>query len=649
MAASRSIGIKITLLLVIPLVSLVALWIFSASLTVGDAFRMLNSKTVYDSLGEPSHALATEIEREWLVSAQYLATRSESDRADLIAQRAVVDRARDRMRELDAENETATLIADAARKPYQDLKAAADRLDTVRMEFDAGQLDLVNLGENYQPFPDAVQRFSVIAAMSTVEGSGQQARSLTSISGAQHVLAKERALVAGVLGRSRKFTDAEKLRFAEYVTTRRVLFTQGMNELDDELRAPMDVLAKSEAYRQLTNLEDRILQGEVAGEVSPVLWRSVVDRVDNAYTNSLSKAGAVHNARNEPAAIGVFVRAGAAGLLGLGAVVASLIISLRMGRGLTRELVALKEAATELSEVRLPRLVRRLRRGEKVGDVEAEAPPLEPTGSTAEVREVAAAFSAVQHTAVDAAVDQARTRESVGQALRNLARRSQGLLQRQLRLLDAMQATTTDATTMEDLFRLDHLTTRMRRQAEGLIVLAGGTPGRTRRTAVPVADMLQGAVAEVEDYTRVRIYPMPEARVSGGAVADIIHLFAELIENAAAYSPPHTEVSLRGESVARGYVVEVEDRGLGLSTEEIETINHRLASPPELDLADTDRLGLVVVARLASRHGVRVELRPSPFGGTTAIVLLPLTLLTAAGDDAGREPVRLGIPEGAGT
>ncbi|MFF3668541.1 sensor histidine kinase [Microtetraspora malaysiensis] len=649
MSVSRSIGFKITLLLVIPLVSLVALWIFSASLTVGDAFRLLNTKTVYDSLGEPANVLSTEIEREWLVSAQYLATRSESDRADLAAQRAVVDRARARMRELVAESNADALILAEARKPYQDMKSAAARLDTVRMEFDEDQLDLVNLGENYQPFPDAAQRFSVIAAMGSVATSGQQGRSLTSISGAQHVLAKERALVAGVLGQARKFTDAEKLRFSEYVTTRRVLFAQGLNELDDELRAPIEVLAKSEAYRQLTNLEDRILQGEVMGQVSPVLWRSVVDRVDNAYTNALSKAGAVHIARTEPEAMGAFVRAGVAGLLGFGAVAASLIISLRMGRGLTRELVGLKEAATELSDVRLPLLVRRLRRGEKVGDVEAEAPPLEPTGSTAEVRDVAAAFSAVRHTAVDAAVDQARTRESVGQALRNLARRSQGLLQRQLRLLDAMQRRTSDAGTMEDLFRLDHLTTRMRRQAEGLIVLAGGSPGRTWRRPVPVADMLQGAVAEVEDYTRVRIYPMPEARIGGGAVADIIHLFAELIENAVSFSPPHTEVSLRGESVARGYAVEVEDRGLGLSAEELQTINYRLASPPELDLADTDRLGLVVVSWLASRHGVRVELRPSPFGGTTAIVLLPATLLAGSGDDQGQEPVRLGIPEGAGT
>ncbi|GLX00290.1 nitrate- and nitrite sensing domain-containing protein [Microtetraspora sp. NBRC 16547] len=648
MAASRSIGFKITLLLVIPLVSLVALWIFSATLTVGDAFRLLNASSVYNSVGEPSHELATEIEREYLISVQYLATRAETDRADLIAQRAVVDRARTRMRELAADSDAESMLVDAARKPYQDMESAAAQLDTVRMEFDAGQLDLTNLGENYETFSNAAQRFSVVAAMDTVALTGQQARSLTSVSGAQHVLAKERALVTGVLGQSRTFTDAEKLRFAQLVATRRVLFEQGMNELDDELRAPLDVLVKSEAYRQVTNLEDRLLQGDITSHVSPVLWRSVVDRVDNAYTNALSKAGAVLIARNEPAAIGVFVRAGVAGLVGLGAVAASLIISLRMGRGLTRELVGLREAATELSEVRLPRLVQRLRRGEKVGDVEAEAPPLEPPGSTAEVRDVAAAFSAVQHTAVDAAVDQARTRESVGQALRNLARRSQGLLQRQLRLLDTMQRRTTDPTALEDLFRLDHLTTRMRRQAEGLIILAGGSPGRTWRRPVPVADMLQGAVAEVEDYTRVRVYPMPEAAVSGSAVADIIHLFAELIENAAAYSPPHTQVSLRGESVAKGYVVEVEDRGLGLCADEIDAINLNLASPPELDLADTDRLGLVVVARLASRHGVRVELRPSPFGGTTAIVLLPVTLLAATGD-GGPEPVRLGIPEGAGT
>ncbi|MFD0891505.1 sensor histidine kinase, partial [Streptosporangium algeriense] len=135
------------------------------------------------------------------------------------------------------------------------------------------------------------------------------------------------------------------------------------------------------------------------------------------------------------------------------------------------------------------------------------------------------------------------------------------------------------------------------------------------------------ALAEIEDYTRVSVAPMPAAALDGAAVADITHLIAELIENATIYSPEQTTVVVRGDMVANGFVIEVEDRGLGLSAEEYAVLNERLASPPEFDLADSERLGLFVVGRLAARHDIRVILRGSPFGGTTAIVLIPRAIL----------------------
>jgi hypothetical protein len=185
---------------------------------------------------------------------------------------------------------------------------------------------------------------------------------------------------------------------------------------------------------------------------------------------------------------------------------------------------------------------------------------------------------------------------------------------------------------LADLFRLDHLTTRMRRHAEGLIILSGATPGRGWRDPVPVLDVLRAAIAEVEDYVRVDVASEPPDSVVGNAVNDVIHLIAELIENATTFSPPSTRVEVRAEAVGAGFAVEVEDRGLGLTADELADINARLASPPEFDLANSDRLGLFVVGQLAARHQIRVSLRESHYGGTTAIVLLPHGVIVRAGE-----------------
>ena len=186
-----------------------------------------------------------------------------------------------------------------------------------------------------------------------------------------------------------------------------------------------------------------------------------------------------------------------------------------------------------------------------------------------------------------------------------------------------MERSTEDPDALEQLFRLDHLTTRMRRQAEGLIILSGAAPGRTWRQPVAVVEVLRGAIGEIEDYARVDLLTDSPDFMQGTAVADVTHMLAELVENAVQYSPPSTRVQVRGGRVANGYVIEIEDRGLGIPADTMDVLNERLAQPPEFDLADSDQLGLFVVSRLAARHGVKVSLRVSGYGGTTAIVLLP--------------------------
>ncbi len=233
----------------------------------------------------------------------------------------------------------------------------------------------------------------------------------------------------------------------------------------------------------------------------------------------------------------------------------------------------------------------------------------------------------MHRAALRAAVERAELASGISGVFVNLARRSQVLVHRQLSLLDSMERRSDDPNELSDLFRLDHLTTRMRRHAESLIILSGAAPGRAWRLPVSLTNVVRAAVSEVEDYARVEVRQFPEAAVIGAAVADLTHLLAEIVENAAQFSPPHTRVRVTGEPVGNGYAVEVEDRGLGMGKETLTEANRRIEQSETLDLFDSDRLGLFVVSRLAARHGIKVHLRTSPYGGTTAVVLLPTALL----------------------
>ena len=406
--------------------------------------------------------------------------------------------------------------------------------------------------------------------------------------------------------------------------TRKLLLRDGIEALDAELRAPYDRLLASAENRSLIELEHEIVES-AALPANSGAWRSATENLGPAMDAlQISRLRLIDEraSRGVDSVILTFAIVGGAGVL---AILAALIWSARLGRSLVRELAELRRAATDLADVRLPALVERLRQGE-VTEAEEETWPLADDRATQEVRDLGQAFHSVQRTAVQAAVGQAELRQGLNRIFRNLARRNQSLVHRQLGHLNAMQLKATEPDALDDLFKLDHLTTRMRRQAEGLIILSGAPAGRSWRSPVPMLTVVRGAVAEVEAYRRVDILPFPEANLAGSATADVIHLLSELVENATAFSPPNSQVTVGGEVVGRGFVVEIEDRGLGLSEKDLDALNERLNHPPEFDMADTDRLGLFVVARLALRHGIMVTLRRSSFGGTTAVVLIPLKL-----------------------
>jgi signal transduction histidine kinase len=315
-------------------------------------------------------------------------------------------------------------------------------------------------------------------------------------------------------------------------------------------------------------------------------------------------------------------------LVGAGLLV-GLVCVILMGRfsyTLSRDIAALATTAQRSADEQLPQLLERLRNGETPASAPQQVQS-RPGRKNAEIARALAAVGSLEQTAVAAAAGEAGLRDGLRQVFVSLARRNQSLLQRQLRLIDALEHKAPDPAALADLFALDHLTTRMRRHAESLAILAGAAPGRSWTEPVPIIDVIRAAMAEVEDYRRVTVLTASEDAVTAPAVADMIHLLAELIENATMFSPSGTRVEVRAERVANGFAVEIDDRGLGIEHAQLAEINQQLAQPPDFDLANADRLGLFVGAKLAARHDVRVSLRQSPYGGTTAIVLLPTSII----------------------
>jgi PAS domain S-box-containing protein len=239
--------------------------------------------------------------------------------------------------------------------------------------------------------------------------------------------------------------------------------------------------------------------------------------------------------------------------------------------------------------------------------------------------------------------EQAALRKSIGDLLHNLARRSQGLVDRQLELIDELERGEVDPDRLDELFRMDHLATRMRRNVENLIVLSGVEQRRRWSESVPLRDVVEAAVAEVEDYSRVQVAGIHDLTLSGQVASDVAHLLAELVENATSFSSPATRVDVSGGPAGNGYVLEIEDHGIGMSDAELVKANRRLAAPLAADVAVSRMMGFHVVGRLAARHGIRVQLRHSWFGGVAALVLLPAALLGSAGE---RPAVAPPVPAG---
>jgi signal transduction histidine kinase len=637
-----SIRVRVFLLVLIPLVATIGIYAYAVGGELGTAVGLSNAGKVSGATIDPLSATLQALSAERDAAVTYLVIPSSQTMTALQQQEAVTDKA---ARVATGVSKSGLVVANAsplekteARKFARDLGT----LSALRGEVASSSISTTAAINDYSAIMDAGIPVAEQAIQETYIGESlaTTARAEVNLFAAAMLAAEEGDLYSADLATGKPSADV--VEFAQLAGLRRYLVQDAEPQLDSEASGLMRQYVPSSLNAALTSQENSIMSarpGAAAPPVSLTLWQKTVRTYATNLVTVMTKSPnwiqsqVVSSARS---ALTTLIVAASVGLL---AVILSIVFSLLMGRRLLRRLTALRQAALDLAHDRLPNVMARLRGGERV-DVEAEAPPA--AASVDEIDQVQQAFTVVHRAAVEAAVDEANLRRGISDVFRNLARRNQALLHRQLGLLDGMERRAEEPEQLEDLFRIDHLTTRMRRHAEGLIILSGDSPGRSWSQPVPFIDVLRAAVSEVEDYTRIHVEVRTGAALVGHAVADVVHMLAELLENATVFSPPGTQVRVQGELVGRGFAVEVEDRGLGLSDERLAEINRTLADVPAFDLAGSDRLGLFITARLAHRHDIRVTLRSSPYGGTTAIVIIPMDLVVP--DDRQAEPLAVAAP-----
>ncbi|MDN3023152.1 nitrate- and nitrite sensing domain-containing protein [Streptomyces sp. S.PB5] len=615
----RSVRAKIVSLLMLPIVSLMALWGFAAVTTasgIGDAER---AKDVNAELLTPVGEFVDALQNE-----RVAVMRDPGDRAAGKTTAKATDRAAAALLDgINASSSDAALLD----------SSLPERLDTLKSE--AGGLDRLRAQAAQKPSVAYTKYSAVIADAFSVAGglTGDQstdaasdARVVLELAHAREALAQEQALLAA--GETAgKLTRQEYAQFVGAVATQRQLLQPAADDLKPEHQAAYEEILSGDRYAKLQAVENRVQSaGPGSSAVSSGLlagWDSASAGVLKDLSAAEAAAGTGATAKADPFGWNTLGASGVAVVLGLVGVLLSLLVSVLVGRGLIVELLDLRNDALEVAGRRLPQAMRKLHAGQGV-DIDAEAPLRRLVGD--ELAQVGTALTAVQRAALKAASERAELLSGISGVYVSLARRSQVLLHRQLDLLEGMQHRQQDPHELQDLYRVDYLATRMRRHSESLLILSGIAPGRGWRDPIPLADVLRAAVAEIENSPRVQIWAVPKVSVVGGSVADVIHLLAELVENASAFSPPSTKVQLRAARMRDGVLIEIEDSGFGMNEAALAEANSKIQSE-KVDLLDAKQIGLFVVNRLRDRQGLRVELRASPNGGVTAAVLIPEALM----------------------
>jgi len=516
-----------------------------------------------------------------------------------------------------ARQAAATALSSLARLPFLRDAALRTRLPVLVVVQDYAQLidDVLALNSqiaqesNDPALAQAVQVLGLVAAMQ--EAASEQRAILVD------------ALLQGGFGPG-QLTALEAAQSAQQSNLGQFNISANVAQqrLWDASVSPVAYLASSDELQAISLAQKQ--QGSLAGDsTSPADWYGHMSNpidiqmasVEQRLASQIIGRASVLRADAIRAALVV----GAAVLLIL---VIALILTVIVGRSMVRPLRRLRAGALDVAGVRLPEAVRRMSEAEG-SDVVTDIEPID-VDSFDEIGEVARAFDQVHREAIRLAANEAALRGNVNAMFVNLSRRSQSLVERQIRLIDDLEQGEQDPERLASLFQMDHLATRMRRNSENLLVLAGHESSRRWNQPVPLVDVLRAAISEIEQYERVTLNVQPGILVRGPAVSDVVHLLAELAENATSFSSAETPVSVSGHLLSSGGVLlDITDQGVGMSAEEMAHANWRLDNPPVVDVAVSRRMGLFVVARLAARHGIRVRLRPAAGAGLTALVWLP--------------------------
>lgn len=508
------------------------------------------------------------------------------------------------------------------------VRAAADRLTADQLS----QTTYEDLNHSLLAVADAVPELMTDVDLAS------SARAVAAIANAEHLAAEERDLLRGVFRRGAylsgelaalaSLSGANNERLAEFnryaTPAQRATYTSLISGGDVTTAAHM-ISAALASGRQPNALK-----------VDPDAWYT-------AQSNTLRRMHLLevdisrsldHAARSDQAM--AQAKAAVTGISTVGLVLLAFGTALFLAIRTSRRLRALRRAALAVAGEELPGTIAAMTQAEDLRSVQAvmdsaaaEADSLVVAGSD-EVAEVGAALTAVHHQALRLAAEQAGLRLDVAALFAALSRRGQTLIQRQSRLLAEFQRTETDPEALLRLSALDQLAARMRRNEENLLVLAGGEPGRRVMTSVPLVDVLRAAASEIEESSRVEAAGMTDVGVAAHAVRDVIHLLAELMENAAMFSPPNSRIRVSARRSVDSVTVSIFDEGIGMPVWQVAELNTRLARPTMLTSELAGTMGLLVVGRLAARYGIIVELRSSTPGGTVALIALPNSVLAPA-------------------
>ncbi|MEV4575315.1 nitrate- and nitrite sensing domain-containing protein [Nonomuraea jabiensis] len=629
---------RLITLIAIPTLVAVVLGALRVGISISSAEqnqRISNVGSLVAQLGELSREMA--LERD--LSAYYVASDRETAQLErLTAQRRIVDSSVQRT------NATASAVesslSDLGRRKLAFVRIRLTQLASLRATVSGpnAQLPPLPTMEKYsEVIAEMLQLYDEVAQGSTDEQLISTSAALRAVARSEEEAAKLRGLLTIALVKGsfeepehKAFLDARSNRESERASFRAVA-TLAQRQFHDNTVTSVEV-GRGEFYINravfLANagLPLRRLDTSTSNDVT--LWfNAISDTVDRLHTVQralLEQVGTrsadIQSSDRSAATLNVIILAVLLLLV--------LAITAVMARSLVRPLRRLRRDALLIASQRLPELVRQLRSSE-VDAKAIQVPPI-AISSKDEIGEVARAFDEVHREAVRLAGEEARLRANVNAMFVNLSRRSQTLVERQITLIDGLEQGEQDEQRLGNLFKLDHLATRMRRNSENLLVLAGQETPRRWSKPVKLVDVARASLSEVENYERVVLQVPDGVAVAGQAVNDVIHLLAELVENALSFSPQEAQVMVSGSRIdGGGMMLSITDSGIGMTPDELAIANERLLDAPTVDVSVSRRMGLFVVARLAHRHGIRVQLRPHESGGLTAMILMPEAMLAA--------------------